>query len=58
MVGIKRRSIYCFFEAFGWAPPRYVHLPTVLNADKKKLSKRDGSAAVEDYLKKGYLRKH
>lgn len=43
------------FEAFGWAPPRYVHLPTVLNADKKKLSKRDGSAAVEDYLKKGYL---
>lgn len=43
------------FEAFGWNAPEYVHLPTVLNANKKKLSKRDGSASVEDYLKKGYI---
>ena len=43
------------FEAFGWNAPRYVHLPTVLNTNKKKLSKRDGSASVEDYLKKGYI---
>ncbi len=43
------------FEAFGWDAPKYVHLPTVLNTNKKKLSKRDGSASVEDYLKKGYI---
>ncbi len=43
------------YEAFGWNPPQYVHLPNILNADKKKLSKRQGDVAVEDFLKKGYL---
>ncbi len=43
------------YEAFGWQPPVFAHLPTVLNANKKKLSKRDGSAAVEDFLTLGYL---
>lgn len=43
------------FEAFGWEQPTYVHLPTVLNKDKKKLSKRHGDVAVGDFRKKGYL---
>ncbi|SCZ09811.1 glutamate--tRNA ligase [Alkaliphilus peptidifermentans] len=43
------------YEAFGWNPPQYVHLPNILNADKKKLSKRQGDVAVEDFVKKGYL---
>ena len=43
------------YQAFGWDPPQFAHLPTVLNKNKKKLSKRDGSAAVEDFLKLGYL---
>lgn len=43
------------FEAFGWEVPQYAHLPLLLNANKTKLSKRDGDVAVEDYLKKGYL---
>lgn len=34
---------------------RIVHLPTVLNRDKKKLSKRQGDVAVGDFKKKGYL---
>jgi len=43
------------YEAFGWDAPKYVHLPNILNADKKKLSKRQGDVSVEDFKKKGYL---
>jgi glutamyl-tRNA synthetase len=42
-------------ECFGWTPPKYAHLPLLLNPDKSKLSKRQGDVAVEDYLAKGYL---
>lgn len=44
------------YEALGWQAPTYVHLPTVLGKDKKKLSKRNADVAVEDFVKKGYLR--
>jgi nondiscriminating glutamyl-tRNA synthetase len=44
------------YEAFGWEAPTYVHLPNILNSDKKKLSKRQGDVAVEDFKKKGYLK--
>lgn len=44
------------YEAFGWTPPQFAHLPLLLNPDKTKLSKRQGDVAVEDYLKKGYLK--
>jgi len=43
------------YEAFGWDVPQYVHLPNILNKEKKKLSKRHGDVAVEDFRKKGYL---
>ena len=43
------------YEAFGWVPPVFAHLPLLLNADRSKLSKRQGDVAVEDYRKKGYL---
>ncbi len=43
------------FEWFGWTPPRYAHVPLLLSKDRKKLSKRDGDVAVEEYIKKGYL---
>lgn len=43
------------YEAFGWTPPKFAHLPLLLNSDRSKLSKRQGDVAVEDYLKKGYL---
>lgn len=43
------------YEAFGWNAPQYVHLPNILNSDHKKLSKRQGDVAVEDFLNKGYL---
>lgn len=44
------------YEAAGWELPQFAHLPLLLNADKSKLSKRQGDVAVEDYLKKGYLK--
>lgn len=43
------------YEAFGWEAPTFVHLPNILNSEKKKLSKRHGDVAVEDFKKKGYL---
>ena len=43
------------YEALGWTPTQFAHLPLIVNADKTKLSKRQGDVAVEDYLKKGYL---
>ncbi|WZL72659.1 glutamate--tRNA ligase [Clostridiaceae bacterium 35-E11] len=43
------------YEAFGWKAPEFVHLPNILNKDRKKLSKRQGDVAAEDFKKKGYL---
>lgn len=43
------------YRAFGWEPPKFAHLPLLLNADRSKLSKRQGDVAVEDYREKGYL---
>lgn len=44
------------YQAFGWTPPEFAHLPLLLNGDKSKLSKRQGDVAAEDYIKKGYLK--
>ena len=43
------------YQAFGWTPPKFFHLPLVLDKKGGKLSKRTGDAAVEDYREKGYL---
>ncbi|MDD5251251.1 MAG: glutamate--tRNA ligase [Patescibacteria group bacterium] len=43
------------YRAFGWEPPVFAHLPLLLNADRSKLSKRQGDVAVEDYRRAGYL---
>src|ERR1035437_8123919 len=44
------------YEAYGWETPVFAHLPLLLNADRSKLSKRQGDVAVEDYKNKGYLK--
>lgn len=41
-------------RAFGWEPPRYAHLPLIVNESKKKLSKRDGDVSVESYRDNGF----
>jgi len=43
------------YDAFGWQAPHFAHLPSILGADKKKLSKRAGDVAVNQYIEKGYL---
>lgn len=43
------------YQAFGWEPPSFAHLPLLLNSDRSKLSKRQGDVAVESYLDMGYL---
>jgi len=43
------------YEYFGWEPPVFAHVPLILNASGKKLSKRDGDVSVEAYREKGYL---
>ncbi len=37
------------------SPPRYAHLPLLVNAQRKKLSKRRDDVALGDYLDRGYL---
>jgi glutamyl-tRNA synthetase len=43
------------FKMLNWEAPTFAHVPLLLNADRSKLSKRQGDVAVEDYLNKGYL---
>jgi glutamyl-tRNA synthetase len=43
------------FKALGKEPPVYAHLPTVLNEQGEKLSKRNGAKAVTEYAAEGYL---
>ena len=44
------------YEAFGWTPPVYVHLPVVMKDQTRKLSKRYGDPSFEDLLNMGYLK--
>ena len=43
------------FQALGFPPPRFAHLGMILGTDKKKLSKRHGAAAVEEWRDEGIL---
>jgi glutamyl-tRNA synthetase len=43
------------YEACGWPPPIFAHMPVILAADGGKLSKRRGAASVLDYQRDGIL---
>nr|WP_315428831.1 glutamate--tRNA ligase [uncultured Albidiferax sp.] len=43
------------FRALGKEPPVYAHLPTVLNEQGEKMSKRNGAKPVTQYAVEGYL---
>jgi glutamyl-tRNA synthetase len=43
------------FRALGQEPPVYAHLPTVLNEQGEKMSKRNGAKPVTQYAVEGYL---
>ncbi len=47
---------YCrLYEAFGWNQPIYVHLPSIVNSEGKKLSKRNNDASYNDLEARGFL---
>ncbi len=43
------------YDAFGWERPVYIHLPTIMKDQTRKLSKRYGDANFDDFINKGYL---
>jgi len=49
-----KRNLH-IFKALGKEPPVYAHLPTVLNEQGEKMSKRNGAKAVTQYRDEGYL---
>jgi glutamyl-tRNA synthetase len=44
------------YQAIGAPLPSFAHVPLILGADKKRLSKRHGATSVMEYAKQGYLR--
>lgn len=43
------------YQAFGWTPPKFLHMPLLLGADGKKLSKRKNHTSIFFYRDCGYL---
>lgn len=43
------------YEALGWTPPAFAHLPLVVNRRRQKFSSRDGAQWVGEYRTQGYL---
>ncbi|MBN1188749.1 MAG: glutamate--tRNA ligase [Dehalococcoidales bacterium] len=43
------------YQALGYNPPQFAHLPMILGPDRSKLSKRHGATALTDYRGNGYL---
>lgn len=43
------------YQAFGWEPPAFAHVPMILGPDGTRLSKRHGAASVAAYRDLGYI---
>jgi glutamyl-tRNA synthetase len=43
------------YQALGWKPPIFAHVPDVLGRDGRKLSKRHGAVPLLEYRELGYL---
>jgi glutamyl-tRNA synthetase len=43
------------YQALGWEPPRFAHIPLIHGADGAKLSKRHGAVSVLEFEKAGFL---
>ena len=42
------------FKAFGVEPPKYAHIPLILNPNGSKMSKRDQGASLATYMEEGF----
>ncbi|MDA1275746.1 MAG: glutamate--tRNA ligase family protein [Verrucomicrobia bacterium] len=43
------------FRAFGVEPPKFAHIPLILNANGSKMSKRDEGASLTGYMESGFI---
>ena len=43
------------YQALGAEPPKFAHIPLILNHEGKKLSKRDGGSSVAYFVENGYV---
>jgi len=43
------------YRALGATPPRFAHIPLILNRDGSKMSKRDEGARLATYIEQGYV---
>ncbi|PYV28310.1 MAG: glutamate--tRNA ligase [Acidobacteria bacterium] len=43
------------YQAFGWEPPHFGHLSTILGPDRKPLSKRHGATSLQNFREQGIL---
>ena len=43
------------YQQLGWDPPRYTHLPLLLNPDRSKMSKRRNPTSIDYYRRAGFL---
>jgi glutamyl-tRNA synthetase len=43
------------YQALGYQPPQFAHLPMILGSDRSKLSKRHGATSLLEYRDQGYL---
>jgi glutamyl-tRNA synthetase len=43
------------YQAMGWQPPRFAHIPLIHGADGAKLSKRHGAVSVLEFREQGFL---
>jgi len=45
----------CLYEAFGWEPAEFIHMPLLRNRDRSKISKRKNPTSIEYYRRIGIL---
>jgi nondiscriminating glutamyl-tRNA synthetase len=43
------------YQAFGWPPPEFAHLSTILGPDRARLSKRHGATSLQNFRDLGIL---
>lgn len=43
------------YRALGATPPKFAHIPLILNQEGKKLSKRDGGSSITYFIENGYV---
>ena len=43
------------YDAFGWEPPTFIHLPLLRNLDKSKISKRKNPVSLDYFKAAGFL---